>query len=301
MKTLNLPLALTVLACVSATAQTPTPPVNPPGTPAPVYQRTAPAVPPAPVPKPAPYVYEPQRMMVDRPALMSQDQARSIIDHFKVAYISKLGSPRLLIYVNRQLVGDGSGMKVTSRTEHVESQRTLGTDGVSNTAGTVKMDSQSVYAANDKGVPTLADRQTVRDVERLFGHPLRAAGASLADQSVATQLISDKSLSDVLGTSDTPEARKDREALRQVADAVIEVLISSRNVPVASLTGNAMASVPDIQATVVSLKDARILGQASSADVTGHIPPAVLATYDVSEITEATALALMDDMAPGTK
>jgi len=298
MKTLNLPVVLALLAAVSATAQTATPPVNPPGTPPPIYQQQpAPAVPPAPVPRPAPYVYEPQKTMVDRPALMSQEQARTIIDHFKAAY-PKLGSPRLLIYVNRQLVGDGSGLKVTSRTEHIESQRTLGTDGVSNTAGTVKMDSKSIYAANDKGVPTLADRQTVRDVERLFGHPLRAAGASLADQSVAAQLISDKSLSDVLGTSDTPEARKDREALRQVADAVIEVLISSKTIPVATLTGNAVAAVPDIQATVINLKDARILGQASSADVTGHIPPGVLATYDVSEITEATALALMDDMAP---
>lgn len=288
-----------MLVAASAVAQPENPP-SPPPTPPPIYQQPAPAVPPAPVPQPPSYVYQPQRIMADRPALISQEQARSIIDHFKAEY-AKLGSPRLLIYVNRQLVGNGSGMKVSNRTEYVETQRSFGAEGSSNAAGTVKTDTSSTFVASDKGAPTLADRQTTRDVERLFGHPLRAAGAALADQAVATQLIADRPISEVMGTTDTPEARKDREALRQVADAVVEVLISSKNVPVATLTGNAMAYVPDIQATVISLKDAKILGQASSADVTSHIPPAILASYDVNEITEATALALMDDMAPGTK
>ena len=156
----------------------------------------------------------------------------------------------------------------------------------------------NTYRADGKPQPTLADKQTVRDVERLFGRPLRSAGASLADQRVASQLIADRPLDEFIGTTDTPQARKDREALGKVADAVIEILISSKSISVPMISGDQTVSIPDIQATAISLKDSKVLGQASSSDVTTRVPASSLAGFDVREIAEATALALMEDMTP---
>src|SRR5690606_22138460 len=127
--------------------------------------------------------------------------------------------------------------------------------------------------------------------------PLRAGGATLADQSVAAQLIADRPLAEFIGSTDTPQARKDREALNQVADVVIEILISSKTLDVNTISGTQTYSVPDIQATAIRLKDARILAQASSSDIGNRIPPYAFAQYSVDEITEATALQLMEDLA----
>jgi hypothetical protein len=240
--------------------------------------------------KPA-YVYD-QKPLAARPELVSPEQAQTIINRFKDAY-PKLGSPRLLIYVNRELVDEQSGMKLIHRTEAIESARS------SNPAGsTLKSTETNEYRADGKPQPTLADKQTVRDIERLFGRPLRDAGASLADQKVAAELIADKPLDEFIGSTDTPQSRKDREALGKIADAVIEVLISSKTVRVPTITGSQTITIPDIQATAIRLKDSRILGQASSTDVTARVPAASLGNFDVRDVTEATALALMEDMTP---
>ena len=234
------------------------------------------------------YVYE-QKPLAGRPVLVTSEQAQTIINRFKEAY-PKLGSPRFLIYVNRDLVDEQSGMKLIKRDEKIESAR----GGTNNS--TVKSTGENTYRADGKAQPTLADKQTVRDVERLFGRPLRAAGASLADQRVASQLIADRPLEEFIGTTDTPQARKDREALGKVADVVIEILISSKTVVVPTISDSKTIAVPDIQATAISLKDAKVLAQASSSEVTSRVPAAALGNFDVREITEATALALMEDM-----
>jgi hypothetical protein len=273
------------------------------GQPAKVAEQTAPpkvwidsnyhnpfASPSAPVQNPAPvYVYE-QKAFGGYSALVTQEQAQTIINRFKEAYPA-LGKPRLLIYVNRDLVDEQSGMKLIKRQETIESQRNGATPDSS-----VHSKAENSYRADGKAAPTLADRQTVRDVERLFGRPLRTAGASLVDQRTATQLIADRPLAEFIGSTDTPQARKDREALANLADVVIEILISSKNISVPMISGERTVSVPDIQATAIRLKDSKVLAQASSTDVTGRVPPANLGNYGVNEITEATALALMEDM-----
>ncbi|MFO1476679.1 MAG: hypothetical protein U1F98_08515 [Verrucomicrobiota bacterium] len=253
--------------------------------------------------KPVPvYVYD-QKPAAGRQPLISPEQAQGIVNRFKAAY-PKMGSPRFLIYVNRELVEqDQNGMKLVNRTETVETASAAVTNASAadtNAAPAVKSVEKNEYRADAaaRPQPTLADKQTVRDVERLFGRPLRAAGASIVDQKVAAELIADRPITEVIGAGDSPQARKDREAVNKIADAVIEILISSKPATVATTTGEQTVALPDIQATVVSLKDAKIIGQASSAEVTANIPPAVLATYNVREITEATALALMQDMTP---
>jgi hypothetical protein len=325
-------LGLTVLA---AAGTPPQPKVVPPPPP-PVI-----AVPPPPVvaAPPAERVIYQQQPLSTRPVLVSPEQARAVIDKFKAAY-PKLGNPRILIYVNRELVDEQSGMKLAGRTEKTESSRTeVGTEfqpdpnapkigpastnaatisggsvtivgGINSGEGllspgkgriAVKSDKrtgENTYRFQERPAGSLADKQTVRDLERLFGRPLRMAGAALADQRVATQLLGDNPLKAFDTRLEGEQARKDRAALAKIADVVLEILISSRNLTLAEVSGDKVYAVPDIQATAIRLKDARIIGQATAADIIGvdRYAGRVVRNFDVREISEATALALMEDM-----
>jgi hypothetical protein len=250
MKTILLALGAAFLSVAANAQKNPfesTTPPPPPPAPAPVYLApTSSAAPPV-------YVYD-QKPPPNQPALISPEQAQSIVDRFKTNY-AKPENPRILIYVNRQLTEDKPDAK----------------------------------AANEKPAPTLADRQTTRDVERLFGRPLRAAGASLVDPQTARQLAgSTKDPANQTG-GDT-----NREALSQIADVALEVLISSRSIVVSEVSGDHTYTVPDIQATAIRLRDSKVLGQASAAEVLNRAGSP--RDFDVNQVAEATALALMEDM-----
>jgi len=272
-----------------------------------------------------------QTLYAPSATLIAPEQARAIVDNFRSTY-AKLGNPRVLIYVNRELVEPSGGLKLSRRVETTDSTRSVAkNDGdpgaqapASANAGaaggngapaptapgakehgetnTDRVSVENTSIAQDSPKLTLADKQTVRDVERLFGRPLRAAGVALADQAVAQALITDRPLNQLSAVGDDA-ARKDRQALQTVADVVIEVLISSRSITVAGVAGDQTFQVPDIQATAIRLKDAAILGQASATDVLGRKGPAArfVRSFDVNEIAEATALALMDDLALSAK
>ena len=247
---------LALIASAQAQARAPeTAPPPPPPVPPPIYPAvTVPGVSPAVI-----YVYD-QKPVSARPYLIAPDQAQSIINRFKDEY-KKLGSPRFIIDVNRQLI----------------------------------VVSTNIYSIRGAQEAPLPDRQTTRDVERLFGRPLRMAGVLLADQGVASQLIASRSLDRLTTGSD--QADRDREALGKVADVVLEILISSKDTPVAELAGDRIYSVPDIQATAIRLSDAKILGQATAADLIGQGPVAgqAVRNFGIREIAEATALSLMED------
>jgi hypothetical protein len=164
---------------------------------------------------------------------------------------------------------------------------------------TEKSTQENSYKNTDRPSATLADKQTVRDVERLFGRPFRMAGAHLADQRIATQLMTGRPLQNL--QTESEQARKDREALGKIADVAVEVLISSRQITVPEISGDKTYSVPDIQATAVRLSDARIVGQTTASDIIGKDAYAgnIARNFDVREIAEATALALMEDMLLG--
>jgi hypothetical protein len=196
-------------------------------------------------------------------------------------------------------VDEQSGVKLTHRKEHVEG--TANRNAGAAQSSMMKSSRDNTYRVDPKIQASLADKQTMRDVERLFGRPLRSAGVSLTDEHVAAQLIADKPAEEFIGTSDNPQARKDREALQRIADVAVEVLISSKNVSVPAISGDQNVAIPDIQATAIRLSDAKIIGQAASSDVTNRVPPATLGSFGVGEITEATALVLMDDMATEAK
>jgi hypothetical protein len=266
--------------------------------------------------------------------LIAPEQAKGLIDRFKANY-AKLGSPRLVFYVNRDLVDETSGVKLTERKERVQSNTTevksefkadpnapqqqasaAGIPTASNVTivgdvggnrnrvpgsenvntKTEKSTQENTYKNTDKTAATLADKQTLRDVERLFGRPFRMAGANLADQRIATQLLADHPLQKLQAEGE--QARKDREALSKVADVAVEILISSRQITVPEISGDKTYAVPDIQATAIRLSDSRIMGQTTATDIVGKDRYAgnIARNFDVREIAEATALALMEDM-----
>lgn len=221
--------------------------------------------PPAPQPvlaAEAPRVYAPAP-----DTLVAKVAADGVIEGFRQSY-ARDGAPRIVVYVNRALLEPRRSAAATADAPAAPS-------------------------------PRLADRQTVREVERLFGRAFRHAGAQLADQAVAeallpanpgTQLAEDK-------------AGRERRALADIADLAIEVLISSRALTVPEVGGDVTYSVPDIQATAIRLKDAAIVGQASAGDVLGRGARAgrIVRDFSLQDITEATALALMEDMLAGRR
>jgi hypothetical protein len=219
--------------------------------------------------------------------LIARQTADGILEGFRKVYISD-GAPRVVIYVNRALVDTATGLKLTERSEQFEK-----------TNDSLKTSGTNTYKQKDGTAATLADQQTVREIERLFGRAFRNAGAQLADQKIAASLLPDEPGTHLVGDA----AAKDRKALSDIADIAIEVLISSRNITVPEISGDVTYPVPDIQATAIRLKDAAIVGQAAASDIIGKGVQAGRAVrqFDVRDITEATAIALMDDMLTGKR
>lgn len=230
--------------------------------------------------------------------LIAHDAANDIVEKFRRVYASA-NAPRLVIYVNRELVDLTSGLKLTGRKERF--RETTKTEKGETASTATKTTGTNTYAVKDATAPTLADKQTVREIERLVGRAFRAGGAKLADQKTAASLLEEKDKAGGRLTGD--QAAKDRAALTDIADIAIEVLISSRNLTVAEVSGDKTYPVPDIQATAIRLKDSAIIGQASASDVLGKDAQAgrIVKQFDVRDITEATALALMEDMLTGAK
>jgi len=212
-----------------------------------------------------------QRVFPPSPdTLVSRQNAEGVLEGFRRVYKTD-GAPRIVIYVNRALVDPAP----------------------------VAREAEKSTPPPPRPAPALADQQTVREVERLFGRAFRHAGAQLSDQTIAATLLPTEPGAHLTGD---PAARE-REALAKMADIAIEVLISSRSLVIPELGGDAMLNVPDIQATAIRLKDAAIVGQAAASDVIGRGAQAGRAVrrFSMQDITEATALALMEDMLTGRR
>jgi hypothetical protein len=219
--------------------------------------------------------------------LVARQTADGILEGFRKTYHQD-GAPRIVIYVNRALVDvsfDRAQAVAPPPTEKPGAPAKAADTGFTKPPPAAGL--------------TLADQQTVREIERLFGRAFRHAGAQLADQTVAAAMLPAQPGTPLAGE----QAARDRQALANVADLAIEVLISSRNLAVPEVSGDATYSVPDIQATAIRLKDAAIVGQAAASDIIGRGTQAgrVARQFTAQEITEATALALMEDMLTGKR
>ena len=219
--------------------------------------------------------------------LVARQSAEGIIEGFRKLHQAD-SAPRIVVYVNRALVDSASGLKLTGHSEKYYKEGDV-----------VKTSGENTYAVKDGTAPTLADQQTVREIERLFGRVFRNGGATLADQKSAVALLEENPGHRLVGD----QAAKERAALAKIADVAIEVLISSRSLTVPEVSGDATYSVPDIQATAIRLKDSAIIGQAAASDILGRDLQAgrIVKQFGVRDITEATALALMEDMLTGKK
>ncbi|WP_334319769.1 hypothetical protein, partial [Termitidicoccus mucosus] len=285
MKTPALPAALFLAVALAATACSSNRGAPPPsGPPVTVAGPTRPAATSA----DGSYAHN-QRLYGDASsALVSAAQAQQIVNEFRAAYEGALKKPRMLIYINRDLVAPPDKNVVVKTTETAAGRSAAATTTTTTTDAT-KSAAASAWS--------LADRQTARDIERLTARPYRAAGAAFADQKVAASMLPDSSITSHAELNRylvTEDGRKDREALAKVTDIVIEVLMSSRNLTVQQVSGAQTVAVPDIQMTAIRLSDAAILGQSSSLELIGPNPPA--AAFDVQAVTESTALVLMQDI-----
>ena len=256
--------------------------------------------------------------MPGRALLVSPSQVRSIVEHFKFVY-PNMGSPRFLISVNRELVDDLAGMKFFPGKEKSGAARnssSLVVDPNLKTDSTPSEDDESVispfpgslqnqalasatesrYPLRDRDIPTLADKITAKDVERIFARTLRSGGARLSEPSSPAQLVGDSILKSVTAPAEDEAARKNRDALKKIADVVVEILIAPRKVPLPGQVEAKTYVVPDLQATAVRLSDSKVIGQVASSDILGRVYSYANRILELPEITEVTALALMEDM-----
>ena len=235
---------------------------------------------------------ENQQVYGSRGALISAEAAQALGQEFRTAY-GQSASPRIVIHVNRALVDTSSGLRLTGRTEKYY-ESTSSQKGEEPTTSSDKSGENTYSAGKAPEAPSLADQQTVREIERLFGRVFRHAGARLADQRAATALLENQT-GQLIGAD---QSLRERDALKQIADIAIEVLISSRELKVSGISGDATYTVPDIQATAIRLSDSAIIGQAAASDVLGQGTTAgtIARRFAAQDITEATAFALMEDM-----
>jgi hypothetical protein len=240
---------------------------------------------------------ENQRLYGSSDSLINADAAQAVSDKFRAEY-GQAASPRIVIHVNRALVNPNSGLRLTGRTEKYY-ESTSQKKGEEPTTSSDKSGENTYSAGEAPKEATLADQQTVREIERLFGRVFRHAGAKLADQRAAAALLDDQPNTKI----GSDQSAKEREALKQIADIAIEVLISSRELKVTGVSGDSTLMVPDIQATAVRLSDSTILGQAAASDILGQSAAAggLARRFGPADVTEATAFALMEDMLIGAK
>lgn len=274
-------LGLTLTASRLVAGPQPPPPITfvpGPQPPPPVTQ----VVPQSASPKPL-FVYE-QRPFSAAAKLVTAEQAQAILGQFKAA-LPKLGGPRFAIQVNRVVLDDTAAP--------APAQNPSATPAPATPAPVASATSPASRP------PTLTDKLTFREVEKLFGRPLRIAEAALSDlpESMFTGLEKTSSRNPL------DWIKTDREALSRLADVVIEVLISSRSVSVREISGDRVYTVPDIQATAIRLRDSQIIGQANATDLLARQANlgAALRANTIQEFTESVALVLMQDIALNVK
>ena len=201
--------------------------------------------------------------------LYTADQAKAILDEFKITY-AKLGAPKIDVRVNLPqgavqvpqvpIVSGGGAPAIDPATGlpmPVGAAPAAGAPAAGGIPG-------RLFDTNE-----LATQQTKREVERLFGRPLRMAGVTLVDA-----------------------------AQTNLPELSLEILISERDLKVVGLSGDKTYTVPDIQVTATQAADGTIVGQATVLDLFPQPGAAarMLMRYDIRQLTEATALSLMRDM-----
>jgi hypothetical protein len=230
------------------------------------------------------YQYQ-EDLLTGLPPLIREDKAQQIVNFFKDVY-PEMGTPRILIYVDPETV---DADKITHHRLVIDKL-----DPYTTKKNQIKQIASEIR--DSQIVPTTPDPAMVYDVGHLFARPFRAAGALIVSDKTAKQLTKGQPVGELIGLTNTPEAQVRREVLGGGADVVVEIEIFMRSIGIASISGQQTLSIPELTVTAISLRDGKIVGTASSSDVTKNISLERMGVMDVRQLTEATALALMNDM-----
>jgi hypothetical protein len=203
--------------------------------------------------------------------IYNAQQAQQIVEDFRAAYV-KLGAPRININVNLP-----QGAFEVPQIPTVSVGGTPQIDPATGLPMPVGVGGAApVVPAGPRIFDTdeLSTRQTKREVELLFGRPLRLAGATLIDP-----------------------------AQTNLPELTLEILLGEREINVPGINGPKTHTVPDIIVTATRAADGQVLGQATVLDLFKHQAAAarMLQRYNIQQLTEATALALMKDIASTAK
>ncbi|MFM1555171.1 MAG: hypothetical protein ACKJR1_01645 [Limisphaerales bacterium] len=197
--------------------------------------------------------------------IYNAQQAQQIVEDFRAAYV-KLGAPRININVNLP--------QGTFEVPQIPTVGVGGTPQIDPATGLPMPVGVGGAAPRIFDTAELSTRQTKREVELLFGRPLRLAGATLIDP-----------------------------AQTNLPELTLEILLGEREIKVPGINGPKSHTVPDIIVTATRAADGQVLGQATVLDLFKHQAAAarMLQRYNIQQLTEATALALMKDIASTAK
>ncbi len=201
--------------------------------------------------------------------IYNAQQAQQIVEDFRAAYV-KLGAPRININVNLP-----QGELEVPQIPTVSVGGTPQIDPATGLPIPVGVGGAAPAAApRIFDTDELSTRQTKREVELLFGRPLRLAGATLIDP-----------------------------AQTNLPELTLEILLGEREIKVPDINDPKSHTVPDIIVTATRAADGQVLGQATVLDLFKHQTAAarMLQRYNIQQLTEATALALMKDIASTAK
>lgn len=145
--------------------------------------------------------------------------------------------------------------------------------------------------------PSIADLNRVQAVEKLVQQLFTNAGATLIDPNVGVPLLGSKPYQRI-PAADNSRSKKDRAAISQVTDVVVEVSIVARHVKVLSPSGEQVLIVPDVTAEAYRVTDSALLGAGSTQEVikAQKLPEDTVMTINMDARTETTMVALMEDM-----
>lgn len=249
---------------------------------------------------------------------------KEVVDQFRSSY-DKQGKPRLLVYINRDLLPDqrldvsgktekstqvkGDAVDHSGTTSNVQIGNNTQTSGggiVLNPRqtgmGGEKKETSTTYtpaAKSNLGVTSLSEFDA-RQLGETFRRPYFAAGARFVDQKVATALLKSypATADRFLSPPATDVEKEQLGALKQSADIVIELLGRHYDVTYPTPAGDTTVKRLDLVATAYDLKQpGLILGQISSETLYGFNQPGgtTRAVTDL-EIIDQTALALMEQL-----
>lgn len=274
------------------------------------------------------------------PASVSQQAPRAVftlpitdydgtVDAFRASY-QRMGSPRILVYINRSLLTERGEMMETSHSDQSvktkgdavlpeanhaavqvgagnQATQSTSTPDVPKTSGkggerlVSEFHSQRVNNASDLGTGQTT-QYDARQIEETFQQPFFDAGAKLVDQKIAE--VAFKKLPEAepnfLTAPQTDKEREQVEALRQSADIVIEVLVRPKSVTLPQVSGkDSVETRLEVVATAIQLKEGLKLAQINSETLfgfnrrNGKAKEARAVRVTPAEIVEQTALAVM--------